>query len=155
MTYLRRAFKYLVQLTIIFILLVGILMLAGMIPKDVALAFRKGWTSIFYILGIFAFMAAVYPLFGYGKRTIRATGEPSEHWKAIDDALNERGYVLSEETEDGSRRYHLKASLNRAARLWEDTITLTPMLGGFQAEGLVRDLARVVMSIDRKINRYD
>ncbi len=155
MTYLRRAFKYLVQLTLLFILLVGILMLAGMIPKDIAIAFRKGWTSIFYILGIFALMAAVYPLFGYGKRTIRATGEPSEHWKAIDEALEERGYVLSGETEDGGRRYHLKASLNRAARLWEDSITLTPMLGGFQAEGLVRDLARVGMSIDRKINRYD
>lgn len=155
MTYLRRAIKYLFQLTLLFILLVGILMLAGMIPKDIAIAFRKGWTSIFYILGIFALMAAVYPLFGYGKRNIRTAGEPSEHWKAIDEALEERCYVLSGETEDGGRRYHLKASLNRAARLWEDSITLTPMLGGFQAEGLVRDLARVVMSIDRKINRYD
>lgn len=155
MTYLRRSVKYLIQLTLIFILLVGILMLIGMIPKDIALAFRKGWTSIFYILGLFAAMAALYPLFGYGKRNIRAAGEPAEHWKAIDEALDARGYCLAQKADDGSRRYHLKASLNRAARLWEDSITITPTLGGFQAEGLVRDLARVVMSIDRKINNYE
>ena len=40
-------------------------------------------------------------------------------------------------------------------RLWEDTITLHPVLGGFQAEGLVRDLSRIVMAIDHKINDYD
>ena len=53
MTHLRRSLKYLVQLILIFIVLIGVLMLIGMIPKDIALAFRKGWTSIFYILGSF------------------------------------------------------------------------------------------------------
>ena len=41
------------------------------------------------------------------------------------------------------------------ARLWEDTITINPVLGGFQAEGLTRDLVRVVMALDRKLNNYD
>ena len=71
MTYIRRAVKYLIQLTLIFLLIVGILMLAGMIPQEVSLAFRKGWESVWLILALFAAMAAVYPLFGYGKRTIR------------------------------------------------------------------------------------
>ena len=39
MTYIRRAVKYLIQLILIFVVLIGILMLAGMIPVDVALAF--------------------------------------------------------------------------------------------------------------------
>ena len=155
MTYLRRAVKYLIQLCLIFLLLIGILMLAGMIPADVALAFRKGWESVWFILALFAAMSAIYPFFGYGKRNIRAAGDPAEHWAAIDQALEGRGYVKAAETEEGGRRYKLKSGVARAARLWEDSITLTPQLGGFQAEGLVRDLARVVMSIDHKINRYE
>lgn len=155
MTYLRRTVKYLIQLTLIFIVLIGILMLAGMIPKDVAMAFRKGWESVWFILALFAAMAAIYPFFGYGKRNIRAAGEPGEHWAAIDRALEGRGYVKASETPDGGRKYHLSSGVARAARLWEDTVTITPQLGGFQAEGLVRDLARVVASIDHNINRYE
>ena len=155
MTYIRRAVKYLIQLTFIFIVLIGILMAAGMIPVDVAMAFRKGWQSVWFILGLFAFMAAIYPFFGYGKRNIRAQGDPADHWEAIGQAMEGRGYVEAARLEDGTRKYHLKSGVARLARLWEDTITITPQLGGFQAEGLQRDLARVVMSIDHKINRYE
>ena len=155
MTYLRRAFKYLIQLTLIFTVLVGILMLAGMIPLDVALAFRKGWESIWLILGIFAVMAAIYPLFGYGKRVIPSTGDPSQLWDSVEQAMEARGYIKAGEGEDGSRRYPLRSVVNRAARLWEDTVTVSPVLGGFQAEGLSRDIARVAMSIDHKLNRYE
>ena len=155
MTYIRRAFKYLIQLTFIFIVLIGILMLAGMIPADVAAAFKKGWESVFFILALFAVMAAIYPFFGYGKRNIRAAGDPAEYWDAIDQAMEGRGYVKAADIEDGGRKYHLKSGIARVARLWEDSITITPQLGSFQAEGLQRDLARVVMSIDHKINRYE
>lgn len=155
MTYLRRVLKYLIQLSLIFVVLIGILMLAGMVPADVALAFKKGWESVWFILGLFAVMAAIYPFFGYGKRQINAKGEPAGHWAGIEEALEGRGYVSAGQLEDGSRRYHLKNPVARAARLWEDTLTITPVLGGFQAEGLARDLARAVMSIDHKINSYE
>lgn len=152
--YLRRALKYMIQLTLLFVLIIGILMLSGMVSKDVAVAFRSGWQSVWMILGLFVVMGLAYPFFGYGKRIIRATGDPASHWAAIDQALEGRGYVKAGETPEGGRRYHLGSPVNRASRLWEDTVTIDPVLGGFQAEGLVRDLARVVMSIDRKINTY-
>lgn len=155
MTYIRRAFKYFIQLTLLFAVIVGVLMLIGYVPKDIAVAFRNGWDSIFLILGIFAFMSLVYPFFGYGKRNIHAKGDPATLWPQIDEALSLRGYVRGEDAPDGGHRYHLRSAVNRAARLWEDTLTLTPQLGGFQAEGLVRDLARAVMAIDHKINRYE
>ena len=149
MTYLRRAVKYFIQITLLFVVIIAVLMLSGMVSKDVAVAFRNGWTSIAYIFGLFAVMSAAYPYFGYGKRIIRATGDPAGHWPAIDAAMDARGY---RKTADG--KYRLQSAFGRAARLWEDTVTITPVLGGFQAEGLVRDLARVVMSIDHKINNY-
>lgn len=154
MKYLRRALKYLVQLSFIFVMLMTILMLSGFVSRDVAVAFRDGWTSVLYIFGLFAVMSAVYPFFGYGKRTIRAEGDPQTLWPAVEEALSERSYRKAGELPDGSRRYVLTSGVNRAARLWEDAVTLTPVLGGFQAEGLTRDLARVVMSIDRKLHSY-
>jgi hypothetical protein len=155
MTYLRRSLKYFLQITVIFVLIIGALMLTGFVSKDVAVAFQHGWRSIGYIFAIFAVMSLAYPYFGYGKRTVRVQGEPAELWPAIDRALEQRGYVKSAKAADGSREYRLKSGVARAARLWEDSITLQPVLGGFQAEGLVRDLSRVVMSIDHTLNRYD
>jgi hypothetical protein len=154
MTYIRRSLKYFLQITLIFVLIIGILMLSGFVSKDVAVAFQQGWTSVAYILGLFLVMSFAYPFFGYGKRTVRSQGDPAEPWAAIDAAMAGRGYQKAGETEDGGRKYHLASAFARAMRLWEDGITLRPVLGGFQAEGLVRDLSRIVMAIDRKINDY-
>ena len=154
MTYLRRALKYLLQITILFILIIGTLMLTGLVSKDVAVAFTHGWTSIGYIFALFAAMSFAYPFFGYGKRKIHANGDPADYWKAIDQAMEQRGYVKAGETENGGRKYHQASGFQRAMRLWEDSVTLEPVMGGFLAEGLVRDLSRVVMAIDHKINDY-
>ena len=154
-TYLRRALKYFIQITFIFVVIIGVLMLSNMASKDINTAFRHGWQSVELILAAFAVMSLLYPLFGYGKRQIKANGDPSDHWKAIEEALDFRGYVPAGETPEGGRKFKLKNGMNRLARLWEDTITINPVLGGFQAEGLNRDLVRVVMALDRKLNSYD
>ena len=155
MTYLRRSVKYFIQLCIIFVLIIGALMAFGFVSKEVAVAFRKGWTSIAYIAALFAAMSAAYPSFGYGKRKIRAQGDPAEHKKAILEAMEARGYKLEQELPEGGYRFRLASGTARAARLWEDAVTIEPTLDGFQAEGLIRDLSRVVMAIDHKINHYE
>ncbi len=154
MTYLRRAFKYLVQICIIFVVIIGALMLTGYISSDVSVAFQQGWKSIAYIAGMFAVVSLAYPFFGYGKRTIHAKGDPAEYWARIDAAMASRGYEKAGETQNGGYRYHHTSTYMRVMRLWEDNITIEPVLGGFQAEGLVRDLARIVSAIDHKINNY-
>jgi len=154
MTYLRRAFKYLVQICIIFVVIIGALMLTGYISSDVSVAFQQGWKSIAYIAGMFAVVSLAYPFFGYGKRTIHAKGDPAEYWARIDAAMASRGYKKAGETQNGGYRYHHTSTYMRVMRLWEDNITIEPELGGFQAEGLVRDLARIVSAIDHKINTY-
>ena len=155
MTYLRRAFKYFIQITLIFAVIMAVLMLSGLASKDIGTAFRNGWKSVELILAAFAAMSLLYPRFGYATRQINAKGDPTELWPAIDGAMAQRGYVKAGETPEGGRKYHLGSTLNRAARLWEDSITINPVLGGFQAEGLVRDLVRVVMSLDRKLNSHE
>jgi hypothetical protein len=147
MTYLRRAIKYFIQTCLLLAIIIGILMLSGMVSKDISVAFTHGWTSVWWILAIFAVMALVYPFFGYQKRKIRVNGDPALARDGIVEALKTRGYVLGSDA-DGVLKFHLSSPVNRAFRFWEDTITLSPILEGWEAEGLSRDLVRVVSSIE-------
>ena len=153
MTHLRRSLKYFIQTCLLLALILAVLMLSGMVSKDISVAFQHGWTSVWWILALFAVMALVYPFFGYQKRKIQVNGDPALARNGIVEALRTRGYVLSSEN-DGELKFHLTAPVNRAARLWEDTITLTPVLGGWQAEGLARDLVRVVSSIEHHFREH-
>ena len=148
MTYIRRALKYFIQTCLLLAIILAILMASGMVSTDISIAFQHGWTSVWWILGLFAVMALVYPFFGYQKRMIRVKGDPALAKDGIAEALRGRGYVLGSDT-DGVLKFHLTAPLNRAFRFWEDTITLTPVLEGWEAEGLSRDLVRVISSIEQ------
>ena len=147
MTYLRRVLKYFLQITLLFAVIILILMGTGMVSKDVAVAFQHGWTSVWWILAAFLAMSFAYPFFGYQKRKILVNGDPAEARNGIVEALRIRGYVLEKE-QGGVYTFRPASPVNRAARLWEDRITLSPVLGGFEAEGLSRDLVRVVSSIE-------
>ena len=57
MTYLRRALKYFIQICLIFAIIIGALMLSGMVSKDISVAFQHGWTSVWWILALFAVMS--------------------------------------------------------------------------------------------------
>ena len=147
MTYIRRALKYFIQTCLLLAIIIGILMLSGMVSKDISVAFTHGWKSVWWILAIFAVMALVYPFFGCQKRKIHVNGDPALAQNGIVEALKIRGYVLGSDA-DGVLKFHLSSPVNRAFRFWEDTITLTPVLDGWEAEGLSRDLVRVVSSIE-------
>ena len=147
MTYIRRAIKYFIHTCLLLAIIIGILMLSGMVSRDISVAFTHGWTSVWWILAIFAVMALVYPFFGYQKRKIHVNGDPALAQNGIVEALKIRGYVLGSDA-DGVLKFHLSSPVNRAFRFWEDTVTLTPILGGWEAEGLSRDLVRVVSSIE-------
>ena len=147
MTYIRRALKYFIQMTLLVVIIIGALMLAGVVSTNIGVAFQHGWKSVWWILAIFAVISLAYPFFGYQKRQIRVNGDPALAKPGIVEALKGRGYALKSDT-DGVLKFHLSSPVNRAFRFWEDTITLSPVLGGWEAEGLSRDLVRVVSSIE-------
>lgn len=150
MTYLRRAVKYFIQICITLGIILGVLMLLGLVSTDVNVAFTQGWKSVWIILGLFAGVSAIYPLFGYSRRRIDVTGEPAEFRPALLKAMERRGYRLEKE-EDRAMTFRLVSPLNRLTRLYEDRITLQPVLGGLEAEGLSRDLARAVSAIEYQL----
>jgi hypothetical protein len=147
MTYLRRAVKYFVQMTLIVAVILLVLMWAGVVSWDLNVAFQYGMKSVWWILAIFAVISLAYPYFGYQKRKINVNGDPALAKDGIVEAMKGRGYVLASDA-DGVLKFHLSSPLNRIPRMWEDTITLSPVLGGWEVEGLTRDLVRVIGSID-------
>ena len=153
MTYLRRAVKYFIQATLTVTIVLGLLMMLKIVSSDISVALIYGWKSVWYILAIFAFFSLIYPSFGYQKRKIHVNGDPALAKDGIAEALRSRGYVPAGET-DGVLKFRLAAPVNRAFRMWEDTITLTPVLGGWEAEGLSRDLVRVVSSIEQYFRNH-
>lgn len=155
MKYVIRAVKYFIQISVTMALILAILMMAGLVSTDVNIAFKDGWKSIAIIIGMFAVVSAVYPRFGYGRRSINAGGEPSEHTSTIKEAMEQRGYELEKELPDGTMSFRLRSIVARIARVWEDRITITPELGGFSAEGLSRDLARVASHLNYTLRGND
>jgi len=147
MRYIVRAIKYFVQISITMTLILLILMSLKLVSWDVNVAFANGWNSVFIILGMFAAVSAIYPLFGYGKRQIVARGEPSGHIDIIKNAMEEKGYELFATADDGAMKFRLRSIFARIFRLWEDVVTITPNLEGFSVEGLSRDIARIASSL--------
>lgn len=150
MRYLARAVKYFLQITLLVAVVIGILMALGYVSKDIDTAFTHGWKSVGYILAAFAAISAVYPLFGYTKRSVAAPGDPAQWWPVIREAMQGRGYLVEKSGPDVTT-FRLVSTVNRLSRLFEDRITVSQELGGFQLEGPAKDLARTASAIEYKI----
>ena len=68
--------------------------------------------------------------------------------------MEERGYTLESEN-DGTMTFRSRSVLNRIFRLGEDRVTVTKTLGGFEVEGLARDIVRIVFALEYKLRDPD
>lgn len=150
MRYIIRSLKYFVQISVTMAIILLILMSLNMVSWDVNVAFTSGWRSVGLIAGMFAVVSAVYPMFGYGKRQVLATGDPAQYKDDILAAMDARNYKLAGEGENGAMYFTLRSPFARMFRLWEDKVTVEPVLGGFSVEGLSRDIARIASSLTYK-----
>lgn len=149
MKYIVRALKYFVYISLIVTVIMLILVALKLVSPDVNVMFREGWGSILKIALMFLAVSAIYPKFGYAKRGVRITGSYSEIRDGVVAFMEERGYEL--ETEEGENMtFRLRNKFNRAARTWEDRITLTRELAGFYMEGISKDVARLASGLEFK-----
>lgn len=155
MRYVIRAVKYFVQVSLTMAIILLILMAAGLISTDINVAFQNGWRSVGIIAILFGVVSGIYPLFGYSKRTVDAKGDPGEHRAVIIDIMEEKGYKLEKEADDGGLYFRLRSIPARIFRIWEDRVSIIPVLGGFQVEGLTRDITRIAGTLNYKIKQND
>ena len=152
MKYLVHACKYFVMVSVVLTLVLGALMLLGAISTDINVIFRQGWKSVGWIALMFAAVSLVYPRFGYSSRGLAVPGSYEELRPGILDYMQRRGYFL--EKEDGENlRFRLRGFSARLSRSFEDRITLTRSLGGFEIEGLSRDVVRILYGLEQSLKQ--
>ena len=149
MKYIVRALKYFVYISLIVTIILAVLVALKLVSSDINVMFRNGWGSILQIALMFLAVSAIYPRFGYTKRGVRVPGSYAEIRDKVVSFMEERGYEL--ETEEGENlTFRLRNKFNRAARTWEDRITLTRELAGFYMEGISKDVARLASALEFK-----
>lgn len=149
MKYLVRSLKYFVQLIIMLALFLVILVLLKVIDADIDTMFVGGVSSLWKIAGIVAVFAAIYPRFGYASRRIFLAGDFSEASPAVKEEMSVRGYVL-EKTEGENMTFRIKSHVARFTRFWEDRITMTRTMNGWEIEGPAKDVSHIVSGFAAK-----
>lgn len=146
MRYLIRAVKYFVQLMVILTLIIVILIVAKVVDSDLSKVFVNGYDSLWQIALMMAAFAAIYPRFGYARRSVVVPGSDEEVMPILEEVMSVRGYVR-EERKDGRLCYRKASVMDRILRLWEDRISVERVATGFELEGYNRDVVRIVNSL--------
>ena len=95
--------------------------------------------------------SAVYPKFGYVTRKVSIPGEWAEVGPQVKEFFRERGDYVIESEEEGKIFLRSNSRAVRIARLWEDRITVTFVLGGVEMEGPAKDLNRIVSAFEYRL----
>ncbi len=147
MKYLVRAVKYLIWFCLILAIMIAILKVSGSAGDSVGEMFRGGYRSLLQIAALFVVFAALYPLTGFRKQYAVIPGEFKDIREGIVDYMASKGYVVeSENGEDMTFRLRSKGAA--AAKMWEDRLTFTRQQGGYDIEGLRRDVVRIVGGLE-------
>ena len=146
MRYFIRAVKYFVQLMVILAIIIAILIVAKVVDSDISKIFVNGYDSLWQIALMMAAFAALYPRFGYSSRQAIMPGSDEEIAPELDKVMNAFGYG-KEQRSDGVLSYRKRAVADRVFRMWEDRITVTRFVSGYELEGPGKDVVRLVNAL--------
>ena len=154
MNYVVRAVKYFFYFCILLAAMLAILSVTHVIEGPVEGMFREGYDSLVKIAVMFGCVSAVYPLFGFMKKEALIPGEYGEIRGGIIEYMESRGYRLESER-DENMTFRSRSAVTRLLRMFEDRITLTRRVTGFDVEGLRKDVVRIVYGLEAKLRRTE
>ena len=149
MKYLVRAVKYFFYFTILLAVILAVFVLLGFVEADPDTMFRNGTASIRQILLLFAIVAAFYPKLAYASRPAVVPGEFRQIREGIVETMKERGYELEKE-EGENLSFRSASSWGKISRMWEDRITFTRRMDGYDLEGPNKDLLRITSALENR-----
>lgn len=152
MRYIIRAVKYFIYICVIVVIILCALVLFKVVSPDINVMFTHGWKSVELIAAMFAAVSAFYPMFGYTKRLATVMGDLSDLRKDVLDYMQGKGYTLESE-EDGKMVFRSGSFMRRI--IWDDRITIEKGLGGFNVEGVSREVAKIVSALEYKFRNPD
>lgn len=148
MKYLIRSAKYFLYLLIVLSLIIFALVSFKVVDSNIETMFVHGYDSLWQMALIIAAFALLYPRFGYTARCAHMGGGEYRELKArVIAHMEGRDYKL--EKEDGENLCFIKrAPFARAVKMWEDRVTFTRTIDGFEVEGLTKDVIRTVSALE-------
>lgn len=149
MKYLVRSIKYFAYLAVILCIFIVVLSLFGVVGTTLDEIFKDGAGSLWKIAAIIAVFAAIYPHLGFGRRNALVPGSYEEIRDGVIDVMHQRGYVLEDE-KDQNLKFRLQSPVMRLTRMLEDRVTFERIGTGFELEGPVKDLVRIVSALESR-----
>ena len=104
--------------------------------------------AIFY-----AAIAAVYPKVGFINREVNVNRDWSEIREEAISFFQDRRYELESETPD-KITFRIKGVHGKLSKMYEDRITVTIVPGGYEFEGLRKDVLRLAAGFETSFYNY-
>lgn len=151
MKYFIRAIKYFIYFAVLTTVIVTALVLIGAVEGNIDSIFEGGTDALWKIAVFFALVAAVYPKVGFITRDI-----PSDRdWNGIREEVltffRERRYELESETPQ-QVTFRIRGTAGKLSKMYEDRITLTIRPGGYDMEGLRKDVMRLAAGFEHRFS---
>jgi hypothetical protein len=114
--------------------------------------FKNGTKSIWQIAIIVGVFSLFYPSIAYGRRKALIMGSYEQSRQGVLEVMETLGYKL--EKEEGENLSFVKRSpFQRLLGMYEDRLCFTRSMTGFEIEGRVKDLARVISSLEARFRQ--
>ncbi|MCQ2182664.1 MAG: hypothetical protein MJY89_04575 [Bacteroidales bacterium] len=149
MKYLVRSAKYFIYLLVILAVVILALVAFKVVDSDISAMFVNGYDSLWQIAAVAAFFSLIYPRVGFTVRKVMAPGSAEETAPVVKAVMEGRGYEL-EKSDGETMTFRKRSPVTRALKMWEDRISFEKTITGYDAEGLTKDLVRIVSAIEAR-----
>ena len=149
MKYFIRAVKYFFYFTLLTTVLITVLVLIGAVENDINAIFEDGTESLWKIVVFFAAVSAVYPKVGFMSRKVEVNRDWQEIREEALEFFKDRRYELESEN-PGKITFRIKDTRGKLSKMYEDRVTVTRVLDGYEFEGLRKDVIRLAASFESR-----
>ena len=153
MKYTVRAIKYFFYFAILTSLIITALVLIGAVEGNINAIFEGGAQALWKIAIFYAAIAAVYPKVGFINREVNVNRDWSEIREEAISFFQDRRYELESETPD-KITFRIKGVHGKLSKMYEDRITVTIIPGGYEFEGLRKDVLRLAAGFETSFYNY-
>lgn len=151
MKYLIRAVKYFIYFSLLTTVIVTVLVLIGAVEGNIDSIFNEGTDALWKIALFFALVSAVYPKLGFINRDIPVDRDLDQIRDEVVGFFRERRYELESETPD-RLTFRIRGIGGRISKMYEDRIILTRRPGGYEMEGLRKDVLRIATGFEHRFH---
>lgn len=151
MKYLIRAVKYFIYFSLLTTVIVTVLVLIGAVEGNIDSIFNGGTDALWKIALFFALVSAVYPKLGFINRDIPVDRDLDQIRDEVVGFFRERRYELESETPD-RLTFRIRGIGGRLSKMYEDRIILTRRPGGYEMEGLRKDVLRLATGFEHRFH---